>query len=94
MDSQDAAKRHTEISRAQQARNLMEHPLLVEAFETLESNLTNAMLDGDRDQNEVLELRDRLLALRAIKHQLGRVMETGRLAERQLAERQPLKGSH
>lgn len=75
-----------EQRRGEQARRVLEEPLLVEAFATVETGLRQqweASDDGEAGQRERLWLMLKLL--RRVRALLIEVMETGHLAEAQLA---------
>lgn len=75
-----------EQRRGAQARRLLEEPLLVEAFATVETGLRQqweASDDGEAGLRERLWLMLKLL--RRVRALLIEVMETGHLAEAQLA---------
>lgn len=75
-----------ERRRGEQARRLLEEPLMVEAFAAVENGLHRqweASKDGDADARERLWLMLKLL--RRVQGQLIEALETGRLAETQLS---------
>lgn len=74
--------------RGEEARQLLEHPLLVEAFQTIEQEVTQAWQTSparDVDGRENLWLQLKLL--RKLQGQLELVMETGKSAKATLAQR-------
>lgn len=83
----------TERRRGEQARRLLEEPLLVEAFATVEAGLRRqweTSRDGDKEMRERLWLM--LNLLRRVHGLLTEAMETGRLAEAQLAASRKTRG--
>ena len=73
-----------ELARADQAKQILEHPLYVEAISTVREALIQHLLDT-RVAEEVE--RDRLYitikALELVNQHLQSVLETGKLAERE-----------
>ena len=73
-----------EIARADQAKQILEHPLYVEALTTVKEALVQHLLDT-RVAEEVE--RDRLYitikALELVNQHIQSVLETGKLAERE-----------
>lgn len=80
-----------EITRGRQAKELMEHPLLVEAFNTIEQGLIEGIVDMPLTAKELeREAVRSLQLLRKIKRELKTVAETGKLAEFSVKERESL----
>lgn len=76
-----------EISRGQQAAELMEHPLLVEAFEVLRSQYLSAWETSPvRDAAGREELWRLMKSLSAVEGHLKTVAETGKLARLQVEQ--------
>jgi hypothetical protein len=76
-----------ESRRGEQARRLLEDPLLQEAFSAVEATLHvtwSTTSDDAADERERLWLMLKLL--RRVRGRLAEVLETGRLADTQLAE--------
>ena len=74
-----------EIQRAERARQLLEEPLIKEAFSLVE----NAFIDGiHRTAVKDSEMREKLcqmlMCLKAVKQHLQSVMESGKLAQAQM----------
>ena len=73
-----------EITRANKAKQILEEPLLVEAVQTVRTELMNEWLNSD-DKNS--EQRENIWKMRrmleVILIQLQSVMETGKLAKKQ-----------
>ena len=82
-----------ESVRGEQARRLLTDPLLVEAFETVEADLRaawTATAEAQDRERERLWLMVKLLG--RLKGHLTSALETGKLADRQLAAlEEPLK---
>lgn len=77
-----------EIQRGEQAAALVNHPLLAEAFDTLETELRTAWQTSparDVDGRETLWLSVKLLG--QVKQHLRSVIETGQLAAIDLSRR-------
>lgn len=86
----ERAKLTEEAQRGESARQLMENPLFVEAVQTVESRIVEAMRNCDtqsRDQHQTLILSLQLLG-QITKH-IRTVADTGRMAEIQL--RKPMR---
>ena len=80
-----------EISRGREARSLMEHPLMVEAFDTIERGLVDSLADMPlKAEGLEREAVRSLQILRKVRRELQTVMETGRLAELGKTERESL----
>lgn len=81
------AKRQQEQARGREARRLLEHPILVEAFTKLETACSSAWRNsklGDAQAREKLYLM--LSALAEVKAHLTHILETGKLADIDLAK--------
>lgn len=80
-------KKGEEIARADQAKQILEHPLYIEALATVKEALIQHLLDT-RVAEEVE--RDRLYitikALELVNQHITSVLETGKLAEREQEE--------
>lgn len=77
-----------QVLRGEEARQLLEHPLLVEAFQTIEQEVTQAWQNSparDVEGRENLWLQRKLL--QKLRGQLEEVMETGKVAKASLAQR-------
>lgn len=84
MEAKDAKQA---IERARQAKELLEHPLLVEAFDGLEAGLVKRMVDTGPDQVPARENAHRAIhTLRNIKKVLQSVIETGRITEHEMEQ--------
>lgn len=76
-----------ESRRGEQARRLLEDPLLQEAFATVETTLHDTWsTTGDEATDERERIWLMLKLLRRVRARLSEVLETGRLADTQLAE--------
>ena len=74
-----------EADRGAKAAALLRNDLLIEAFDTLEAQYTTAWAESPaRDVDGREHLFVLLKSLRAVKQHLTTVVETGKLAERQL----------
>lgn len=77
-----------ESIRADRAKEILENPLVVEAFETIEAEITKALMDSparDAEGREKLYLMNQLLK-RVQKH-FESTVNTGYLAKRTIADR-------
>ncbi len=88
-----------ELTRGERARRLLEDPLLVEAFDAVEAALRSAWAaTGEAEERERERLWLMLRLLGRVRGHISSVMETGKLADRQLAtieqRRGPATGSH
>jgi hypothetical protein len=78
----------TEIMRGERARQLLDEPLIVEAFALIEQEYTQAWRDSparDTEARELLFLSLKNLA--KVKAHLTHVMESGQIAKATLAQR-------
>ncbi len=78
--------REQESRRGEQARRLLEDPLLQEAFATVEAALRDAWVataDDASGERERIWLQLKLLG--RVRSHLSEVLETGKLADRQIA---------
>ena len=77
-----------EISRGSKAKQILEEPLLVEAVQTVRTELMNEWLNSD-DKNS--EQRENIFRMRrmleVVLMQLQTVMETGKLAKQKQSEK-------
>jgi hypothetical protein len=87
IDEQKLAK---ELSRAQEARRLLDHPLLKEAFETEEKTVLEALAQC-HDTEQILKLHRAFVWGRRMKDRLQTHIETGKLAAFQLEEKRKFK---
>ena len=81
----------TEQHRANQAREVTEHPLYLEAFEAYTQRLQTQWADSparDKEGRESLWLM--LKTAQAVQNHLKQIMQTGQLATLQLTEKQSL----
>lgn len=77
-----------QVNRGEEARRLMQHPLLAEAFATIEQEVTEAWQNSparDVTGRESLWLQVKLL--HRLRGQLESVMETGKVAQATVAQR-------
>jgi hypothetical protein len=73
-----------ELERGQQATELMEHPLMLEAFSTIrESYLTQWENSPARDTEGREKIWTYLKQLETLRSQMTTVMQTGRMAQEQ-----------
>lgn len=92
MTPDEESKLRAEASRGQQAKELMEHPLMVEALQIIRSNLTQAWETSparDDEGREKLWMMQHLL--KGVEGHLKQVLETGTMASLQLSNWQKLK---
>jgi hypothetical protein len=84
----DEARLEEEMRRAEQAAALLTHPLMAEAFDTLDNELRTAWLESparDVEGRETLWLSVKLLG--QVKQHLQSLVETGKLATLDLSRR-------
>lgn len=77
-----------ESIRADRAKEILENPLVVEAFETIEREITQALMDSparDTEGREKLYLMNQLL--KRVKKHFESTVNTGYLAKRTIADR-------
>jgi hypothetical protein len=77
-----------ESIRADRAKELLENPLVIEAFETIEREITQALMDSparDTEGREKLYLMNQLL--KRVKKHFESTVNTGYLAKRTIADR-------
>jgi hypothetical protein len=93
MDSRDQDKRTKELGRASQAKQILQNKLFQESFETLKKIYSEALLDRtavhDSDAREKLWLAYQVLG--KVEQHFKEILDTGKLAEKQLAEFQTSK---
>ena len=78
----------SDILRGERARQLLEEPLLVEAFALIEQEYTKAWQDSPARDNEARELLYLSLKnLRKVQGHLLQVMDSGKMAKATLAQR-------
>ena len=78
-----------QLARAREAQRILENPLVVEAFITLEETFVSAWRGSDpSDAQGREELHRTLRLLDLFKGQLTAVLNTGMLAERAAADRE------
>lgn len=84
-----------EVRRGERARRLLEDPLLVEAFDAVEAGIRSAWAGtGEAEERERERLWLMLRLLGRVRGHIVGAMETGRLAERQLAAPDPRQDAH
>lgn len=77
-----------EVIRSERARQLLEEPLLKEAFSLMESGLLNGIQVSALKDTELREkCCQMLIAVREVKQHLQSTMETGKFAVAQIEER-------
>ena len=86
----DERARREEVSRAQEARRLLEHPLLKQAFEDEEKAVLDALI-ATHDTEQILKLHRALVWGRKMRERLQSHVETGKLAVFQLEEKRKFK---
>lgn len=80
-----------EQNRAFEARDVVEHPLYVEAFEVYQQRLQTEWANSparDKEGRETLWLM--LKTAQAVQNHLREIMETGKLAELQLEQKRSM----
>jgi hypothetical protein len=93
MDNRDQDKRLKELSRSSQARQILENKLFQESFEDLKKIYSEALLD--RTTVRESEAREKYWlayqVLKKVEHHFKEILETGKLAEKQIADFQESK---
>jgi hypothetical protein len=93
MDNRDQDKRLKELSRSSQARQILENKLFQESFEDLKKIYSEALLD--RTTVRESEAREKYWlayqVLKKVEHHFKEILETGKLAEKQIADFQKSK---
>jgi hypothetical protein len=88
MDSQDQAKRTLELSRSSQAKQILENSIFQESIDTLKKNYRDALFEqtgvNDNIAREKLWLAYQVLG--KVENHFKEILETGKLAEKQLAD--------
>lgn len=78
---------HEEDARGVRAKELLENPLLVESYETIEREIMQAWESSPvRDIEGREKLYQMLMILRRVKRHIQSVVETGEMARRTLAD--------
>jgi hypothetical protein len=87
MDSRDQDKRLKELSRSSQAKQILQNELFKESFETLKKIYSEALLDRTSvNENEAREkLWIAYQVLGKVEQHFKEILETGKLAEKQLS---------
>jgi hypothetical protein len=87
VDSHDTAQRQNEVRRGELAQQVSDNEVFQEAFDTLEQQYTEALLNSAPGQTEDRErLYMAIQALRMVRGHVQTTMETGRMARKQLDE--------
>lgn len=90
--AEDEGKRRQEVSRGQQAKELLEHPLVVAFLADAEARYTKRWRDSRRDDVEGREEAFKYLdVLQCFRDEMKRHITTGKMAEKTLAEKFGLK---
>lgn len=90
----DEVALHGEVQRGEEAQRLLAHPLLVEAFETIEREVTEQWSNSPvRDVEGREKLWLTLKLLHRLKGQITSVVETGQMARQTLLQRIGLQRS-
>lgn len=77
-----------QASRGQQAKNLLAHPLLTEAFSVIEQDIQDKWQNSPaRDSEGREQLWTQLKLLHRVRSELQQVVETGKVAEATLSQR-------
>jgi hypothetical protein len=93
MDNRDQDKRTKELGRASQAKQILENELFKESFHALKKIYSEALLE--RTSVHENEAREKLWiayqVLGKVEQHFKEILETGKLAEKQLADFQKSK---
>lgn len=79
----DTRQRQEEVSKAAEAKRLLDHPLLKAAFEDEERTIIDALV-MTHEAEHIIKLHHSLVAVRRLKERIKHHVETGKLAEIQL----------
>jgi hypothetical protein len=93
MDNRDQDKRTKELGRASQVKQILENELFKESFDSLKKIYSEALLE--RTSVHESEAREKLWiayqVLGKVEQHFKEILETGKLAEKQLADFQKSK---
>ena len=93
MDNRDQDKRTKELGRASQVKQILENELFKESFDSLKKIYSEALLE--RTSVHESEAREKLWiayqVLGKVEQHFKEILETGKLAEKQLADFQESK---
>ncbi len=81
---------HEERIRGADAKQLLDHPLLKEALETIESRLVDQLARVDIKPEDIARMQSLLAAKRAFQKYLTQVVTTGTMASLQEQEKRSL----
>lgn len=70
------------VARAQHAQNLLDDPVLTEAFNVILSHYQSAFRDVTATDDEVIDARRSYMALEMVKTQLRRYVVDGKIEEK------------
>ena len=85
----DERKRLEEVSRASEAKRLLEHPLLKGALDDIEKEVL-ALMEQTHDEAQILKLHRMYVMGRKFRNTLSAYVDTGKLAAIQLEEKRKL----
>jgi|TARA_R100001460_G_scaffold13981_2_gene31418 hypothetical protein len=88
METKDQTLRETEVSRSQQAKQLLDNKLFQEATKTLKKIYSEALLEktGAKESETREKLWIAYNVVGKVEQHLKSILETGKLAEKQLEE--------
>lgn len=86
----DEQKRDEEMRRGDEARRLLDHPLLKSALEEGERQIIEALVQT-HNKDSIEKLHALLVATRQVRDRISSHIETGKLAAIQLEEKRRLK---
>jgi len=88
METKDQTLRETEVSRSQQAKQLLDNKLFQESIETLKKLYSEALLDktGAKESDTREKLWIAYNVVGKVEQHLKSILETGKLAEKQLED--------
>ena len=88
METKDQTLREQEISRSQQANQILQSNLFQESIETLKKLYSEALLDktGAKESDTREKLWIAYNVVGKVEHHLKSILETGKLAEKQLED--------
>ena len=88
METKDQARRSEEISRSNQAKQLLENKIFIEAIDSLQKFYSEALLEktGAKESDTREKLWIAYNVVGKVEQHLQTLIETGKLAEKQLED--------
>ena len=88
METKDQAERSLEVSRSQQAKQVLQNKIFIEAIESLKKLYSEALLEktGAKESDTREKLWIAYNVVGKVEQHLQTVIETGKLAQKQLED--------